>query len=66
MVCTALVYLASRSWKLVIGTLLSLLLVGYLGMLNGLAIVALAIIFDRVSRAYAKRIQAHLQGLKND
>jgi glycine betaine/proline transport system permease protein len=37
-----------------------------LGLLNGLAIVALAIIFDRVSQAYAKRTQAHLQGLKND
>lgn len=37
-----------------------------LGLLNGLAIVALAIIFDRVSQAYAKRTQAHLQGLKHD
>ncbi len=33
-----------------------------LGLLNGLAIVALAIIFDRVSQAYAKRTQAHLGG----
>ena len=32
------------------------------GMMNGLAIVALAIIFDRVSQAYAKRTQQHLQG----
>lgn len=32
------------------------------GLLNGLAIVALAIIFDRVSQAYAKRSQAHLGG----
>ena len=31
-----------------------------LGFLNGLAIVALAIIFDRVSQAYGKRIQKHL------
>ncbi|GDY25338.1 MULTISPECIES: ABC transporter permease [unclassified Agarivorans] len=37
-----------------------------LGLLNGLAIVALAIIFDRVSQAYAKRTQAHLQGFKHD
>ncbi|MCW8915536.1 MAG: proline/glycine betaine ABC transporter permease [Magnetovibrio sp.] len=32
-----------------------------LGLLNGLAIVALAIIFDRVSQAYAKRTNAHLE-----
>lgn len=32
------------------------------GLLNGLAIVALAIIFDRVSQAYAKRTQRHMQG----
>lgn len=31
-----------------------------LGLLNGLAIVALAIIFDRVSQAYAKRSQRYL------
>ena len=31
-----------------------------LGLLNGLAIVVLAIIFDRVSQAYAKRLQRHL------
>ena len=36
-----------------------------LGMLNGLAIVALAIVFDRISQAYAKRTQAHLGGIKN-
>ncbi|WP_286238796.1 ABC transporter permease [Neptuniibacter halophilus] len=34
-----------------------------LGLLNGLAIVALAIIFDRVSQAYAKRTQSHLEGM---
>ncbi|WP_370276903.1 ABC transporter permease [Pontibacterium sp.] len=34
-----------------------------LGLLNGLAIVALAIIFDRVSQAYAKRTQRHMEGL---
>ena len=33
------------------------------GLLNGLAIVVLAIIFDRVSQAYAKRSQRHLGGL---
>jgi glycine betaine/proline transport system permease protein len=33
-----------------------------LGLLNGLAIVALAIIFDRVSQTYAKRSQRHLEG----
>ncbi len=31
-----------------------------LGLFNGLAIVALAIIFDRVSQAYARRSQKHL------
>ncbi|SIS91662.1 ABC transporter permease [Neptunomonas antarctica] len=31
-----------------------------LGLFNGLAIVALAIIFDRVSQAYAKRTQRHM------
>ncbi|OED42685.1 ABC transporter permease [Endozoicomonas sp. (ex Bugula neritina AB1)] len=31
-----------------------------LGLLNGLAIVALAIIFDRVSQAWAKRTQSHI------
>lgn len=36
-----------------------------LGLLNGLAIVALAIIFDRVSQAYAKRSQQHMEGLDN-
>ena len=36
-----------------------------LGLLNGLAIVVLAIIFDRVSQAYAKRTQKHL-GSHND
>ena len=33
-----------------------------LGLMNGLAIVALAIIFDRVSQAYGKRLQKHRQG----
>lgn len=33
-----------------------------LGLLNGLAIVALAIMFDRVSQAWAKRSQKHLGG----
>lgn len=32
-----------------------------LGLFNGLAIVALAIIFDRVSQAYAKRTNKHLE-----
>ena len=36
-----------------------------LGLFNGLAIVALAIIFDRVSQAYAKRTQKHMEGIKN-
>ncbi|WP_298444844.1 proline/glycine betaine ABC transporter permease [uncultured Ferrimonas sp.] len=33
-----------------------------LGLFNGLAIVALAIIFDRATQAYAKRTQKHMQG----
>ncbi|MBF9022838.1 ABC transporter permease subunit [Rhodobacterales bacterium FZCC0069] len=33
-----------------------------LGVMNGLAIVALAIIFDRVSQSYGKRLQAHREG----
>ena len=37
-----------------------------LGLLNGLAIVALAILFDRATQAYAKRTQAHLGDNKND
>ncbi|MDM5148161.1 proline/glycine betaine ABC transporter permease [Candidatus Persebacteraceae bacterium Df01] len=36
-----------------------------LGVFNGLAIVALAIIFDRVSQSYGKRIQKHLYGAVN-
>lgn len=36
-----------------------------LGLLNGLAIVALAIIFDRVSQAYALRTQKHLGGVEH-
>ena len=37
-----------------------------LGLFNGLAIVSLAIMFDRVSQAYAKRSQAHLKGVTQD
>ncbi len=33
-----------------------------LGLMNGLAIVVLAIIFDRVSQAYGRRLQAHREG----
>ena len=36
-----------------------------MGLFNGLAIVALAIIFDRVSQAYAKRTQRHLGGVQD-
>lgn len=36
-----------------------------LGLLNGLAIVALAIIFDRVTQSYAKRTQQHLGDKKS-
>lgn len=32
-----------------------------MGMLNGLAIVGIAIIFDRASQAYGKRLQKHLE-----
>jgi glycine betaine/proline transport system permease protein len=32
-----------------------------MGVLNGLAIVGIAIIFDRVSQAYGKRLQSHLE-----
>lgn len=32
-----------------------------LGMFNGLAIVGIAIIFDRISQAYGKRLQRHLE-----
>ena len=34
-----------------------------LGLLNGLAIVTLAIIFDRVSQEYGRRLQAHREGV---
>ncbi len=37
-----------------------------LGLLNGLAIVVLAIVFDRVTQSYAKRTQQHLGGRDND
>ncbi|EAQ11941.1 MULTISPECIES: proline/glycine betaine ABC transporter permease [Maritimibacter] len=37
-----------------------------LGLMNGLAIVALAIIFDRVSQTYGKRLQAYRTGRGND
>ena len=36
-----------------------------MGLLNGLAIVAIAIMFDRVSQAYAKRTQKHLEGAQS-
>ncbi|MEZ9659786.1 ABC transporter permease [Vibrio sp. 10N.261.52.F3] len=37
-----------------------------LGLMNGFAIVALAILFDRASQAYARRTNAHLGGFKHD
>ena len=37
-----------------------------LGLMNGLAIVALAIIFDRVSQKYGDRLQKHRQGIHHD
>ena len=37
-----------------------------MGLLNGLAIVAIAIMFDRVSQAYARRTQRHLKGVEHD
>ena len=37
-----------------------------LGFMNGLAIVALAIIFDRISLNYGKRLQKHLERGHND
>ena len=37
-----------------------------LGLMNGLAIVALAIIFDRVLQGYGKRVQKGREGNKND
>ncbi|CAM3980336.1 MULTISPECIES: ABC transporter permease [Vibrio] len=37
-----------------------------LGLLNGLAIVVLAILIDRSTQAYAKRTQAHLGDLRHD
>lgn len=36
-----------------------------MGLFNGLAIVALAITFDRVSQAYARRSQRHMKGDEN-
>ena len=33
-----------------------------LGLMNGLAIVALAIIFDRISQNFGKRLQKHREG----
>jgi glycine betaine/proline transport system permease protein len=36
-----------------------------LGFMNGLAIVALAIIFDRISQTYGTRLQKHLEGDRN-
>ena len=37
-----------------------------LGLMNGLAIVALAIIFDRVSQSYGERLQRHRRGIYHD
>ncbi len=37
-----------------------------MGLFNGLAIVGIAIMFDRVSQAYAKRSQKYLEGIKGD
>jgi len=37
-----------------------------LGLMNGLAIVALAIIFDRVSQSFGDRMQRHRQGANHD
>ncbi len=37
-----------------------------LGLMNGLAIVALAIIFDRVSQKYGERLQSHRMGIQHD
>ena len=37
-----------------------------LGLMNGLAIVALAIIFDRVSQQYGARLQKHREGIHHD
>ena len=37
-----------------------------LGLMNGLAIVALAIIFDRVSQRYGQRLQAHRYGKEHE
>ena len=37
-----------------------------LGLMNGLAIVALAIIFDRISQNYGKRLQKHQIGGHDD
>ena len=37
-----------------------------LGLMNGLAIVALAIIFDRVSQSYGERLQEHRKGHLHD
>ncbi|MDN5569280.1 MAG: proline/glycine betaine ABC transporter permease, partial [Paracoccus sp. (in: a-proteobacteria)] len=34
-----------------------------LGVMNGLAIVAIAIIFDRATQAYGKRLQKHLEAV---
>ena len=37
-----------------------------MGLLNGLAIVAIAIMFDRISQAYAKRCQKHFDDLHRE
>jgi glycine betaine/proline transport system permease protein len=37
-----------------------------MGLFNGLAIVAIAIMFDRISQAYVKRSQKNLGGMHDD
>jgi glycine betaine/proline transport system permease protein len=34
-----------------------------MGVFNGMAIVGVAIVFDRISQAYGKRLQRHLEAL---
>ena len=56
------------NWRssLVISSIIPLSLLFTLGLMNGFAIVALAILFDRASQAYARRTNAHLGGFKHD
>ena len=49
-----------------VSTLLSISLGVPIGILMSRSNRGLAIIFDRVSQAYAKRSQRHLQGIQND